>query len=219
MNNNLINILSSSFSAIVARLATHPLDSLKVRLQLERVNFIQDEESLSTFQKLKKIISEEGFLCLYEGLTVALIFSVPALTVYLFSYDFFKNYLIFQFDSNDGSCLIQLTSGALAECVSEILWCPMELIKTKLQSQKVLFRTDASIDPAEENVVVFEGNESRSLLQDGEIADYSTIANEDIINANSKDKDVHFYCNNLSTAEVIKLTYEEEGILGMKSIE
>ncbi|KAJ3092013.1 hypothetical protein HK102_011640 [Quaeritorhiza haematococci] len=199
-----VNISASAIAALVARILTHPLDTLKVRVQVpqsaspspdtrgashasneqpedeERRLFGENEMSDSSsrhryregeihqmhqqeeedigqiramWRMLWKVVDNEGWGALYKGLFIALIFSVPALTVYLTIYDFAKQMLstwsAFADAGATGSTggedqalsssswVVHLLSGAIAESVSNVLWCPMEVMKTRMQAFKL----------------------------------------------------------------------------------
>ncbi|ORY06486.1 mitochondrial carrier [Basidiobolus meristosporus CBS 931.73] len=121
------NLLVSSLAAVVARILTHPLDTLKTRSQISSNN-----ESL--LYTLQKILALESFWALYKGLGIALLFNVPALTVFLNTYDLAKYLISFHTGLSSKSFLNHMISGCLAEIVSGFLWTPMEVIKIKLQA-------------------------------------------------------------------------------------
>ncbi|KAJ3330574.1 hypothetical protein HDU76_005337 [Blyttiomyces sp. JEL0837] len=111
---------------IVTRCGTHPLDTLKTRIQFST-------KPLS----LVSALTSQPISTLYRGLGVSLVFSVPALSIYLSSYDACKSRLS-AWEKNgasggSGSVWVHATAGAAAECVSGLFWTPMEVIKSKLQ--------------------------------------------------------------------------------------
>lgn len=111
-------VVASSISGSLARTITFPLDTWRVRSQLDLNS---------------KLLSWKSF---FNGYGVALIGSLPASAVYLSSYDIFKRTLSNRIDTrenNSKQAFVILTSGLLAECVSGLFWCPMEVVKQTMQ--------------------------------------------------------------------------------------
>ncbi|ORX90404.1 mitochondrial carrier [Basidiobolus meristosporus CBS 931.73] len=120
------NLLVSSLAALLTRLITHPLDTLKTRLQVSGKN-------QGIFYTLRKILATESVWALYKGLGIALAFNAPALTMFLSVYDWTKHFLEIHFNLSSLSLFNHLISGCMAEIVSGMFWTPMEIIKSKLQ--------------------------------------------------------------------------------------
>lgn len=70
---------------------------------------------------------------LYRGLPVTLLFSVPALSVYLSCYESTKTFLAGHAVGR-GSILNHLVSGCVAEVAAGTLFTPMEVMKNRLQT-------------------------------------------------------------------------------------
>ncbi|KAJ3148338.1 hypothetical protein HK101_002153, partial [Irineochytrium annulatum] len=93
---------------------------------------------------------------LYRGVGVSLLFSVPALSVYLTSYDYFKHLLGTRSNSGEGSIAVHAASAGIAECLSGLFWTPMEVIKSRLQCEVAAARgsssssSSASVNPSRE---------------------------------------------------------------------
>ncbi|KAI9498343.1 mitochondrial carrier domain-containing protein [Zychaea mexicana] len=133
-------LFASSVAALTARVFTHPIDTIKTRLQVRSTTGHE-------YQQLKQVILpvEESnrnvfgtLRSLYRGLPVTLLFSVPALSVYLTCYETTKAHLAHRgglFD-RDG-ILNHLASGCLAEVAAGVLFTPMEVMKNQLQTQGV----------------------------------------------------------------------------------
>lgn len=80
-------------------------------------------------------------MSLYDGLTVTLWLCVPALSVYLSTYDSMKRLLSTEAGWALTSPWNHLVSGCTAEVFAGIFFTPMEVIKSKLQSQHQRHRT------------------------------------------------------------------------------
>ncbi|KAK9896895.1 mitochondrial carrier [Cystobasidium minutum MCA 4210] len=132
---DLTTILASSGSALVSRLTTHPLDTLRVRIQT------YEGKSMPPLRQL----IPKPWTGLYAGLPIALAFNVPGSCFYLTAYEACKSklakYLIPE--SSDGkppSLLAQapliVTAALGAEVASGAIWTPMDVLKQRLQTGK-----------------------------------------------------------------------------------
>ncbi|KAF9570430.1 hypothetical protein EC968_001829 [Mortierella alpina] len=121
----LANLIASSAAALCARLCTHPLDTLKTRIQVSNA----PQPLLATFLRLAR----DGGL--YRGLPIALTLSVPGLSVYLAVYDQAKAQIAHLCPTRLGTDTVpnHLASALLAEVSSGLFWTPMEILKSKQQ--------------------------------------------------------------------------------------
>ncbi|SCV70950.1 BQ2448_3712 [Microbotryum intermedium] len=123
-------LVASSCSAIAARLCTHPLDTLRIRIQTAPGWKVPP---------LKDLIPQPRVKAMYAGLPVAIAFSVPALSVYLMTYEASKRYLAEQLlaPGVKPTVLQQMPvfmlSGLAAEFASGAIWTPMDVMKARLQ--------------------------------------------------------------------------------------
>ncbi|KAI8643466.1 mitochondrial carrier domain-containing protein, partial [Parasitella parasitica] len=128
-------LAASSVAALVARFVTYPLDTIKTRIQTQSEERqctlpIDSDQQKPTVPWFKYIQS------LYKGICITLLFSVPALTVYLCCYELAKDFLA---TSSSVGCLQRnallnhAISGCFAEISAGIFFTPMEVIKSRLQ--------------------------------------------------------------------------------------
>lgn len=131
----LSNLLASSTAALSSRLCTHPLDTVKTRIQVSN----SPQGLIPTFVELVRARA------LYRGLPIALALSVPGLSVYLTTYDLAKDRLSRQFESF-GTDTVQnhMMSGMIAEVCSGLFWTPMEILKSKQQVENMFSGTYSS---------------------------------------------------------------------------
>jgi len=66
------NVLMSSAAAMAAEVGTIPLDTAKVRLQIQTVVAGQDPKYKGIFQTMGKVTAEEGPFALWSGLVPGL---------------------------------------------------------------------------------------------------------------------------------------------------
>ncbi|GAA5839394.1 hypothetical protein JCM3766R1_004822 [Sporobolomyces carnicolor] len=122
-------IAASSASAISARLCTHPLDTLRIRIQTAG----------AVIPPLKQLVPAPRLQNLYAGLPVAIGFSVPALSVYMLTYETTKRYIAENFISkHEKPTLLQqlpifVAAGTAAELASGAIWTPLDVLKSRLQ--------------------------------------------------------------------------------------
>ncbi|CAO3571825.1 unnamed protein product [Mortierella alpina] len=123
------NLMASSAAALCSRLCTHPLDTLKTRIQVSNV----PQPLLRTFLRLAR----DGGL--YRGLPIALTLSAPGLSVYLTAYDLSKDRIARLFPSYLGTDTVanHLASALIAEVSSGLFWTPMEILKSKQQVETI----------------------------------------------------------------------------------
>jgi len=83
-----------------------------------------------------KIIRTNSIASLYRGLPVALVFSVPALSIYLSCYDLSSIYLDRNTAISRDYSLNYLLSGFVAEVFAGLAFTPMEVMKNQLQTAR-----------------------------------------------------------------------------------
>ncbi|EOA21496.1 hypothetical protein CARUB_v10001892mg [Capsella rubella] len=120
---------TSGVSVALATGVTHPLDVLKVRLQMQHVG--QRGPLIGMTETFLQLIKNEGPRSLYLGLTPALTRSVLYGGLRLGLYEPTK----FSFDWAFGSTnvLVKIASGAFAGAFSTALTNPVEVVKVRLQ--------------------------------------------------------------------------------------
>lgn len=94
------------------------------------LTYIIHQGSGSQSQPLWKHVPRQ----LYSGLSVTLLFSVPALSVYLSTYESTKRYLDHHDLAGHDKLVNHMLSGATAEIFAGTLFTPMEVLKNQLQT-------------------------------------------------------------------------------------
>ncbi|KAI8641869.1 mitochondrial carrier domain-containing protein [Parasitella parasitica] len=115
-------LFASSTAGLVARCITHPMDTIKTRLQASTAG------SRYVWRNIK-------LSSLYRGLPVTLVFSIPALSVYLSCYEASKQVLDSKYRIQRHSVWSHLVSGCAAEVAAGLLFTPMEVMKNRMQTQ------------------------------------------------------------------------------------
>ncbi len=135
-----VNYISGALTGSVVRTLLHPLDTVKTKMQVFKVQVSVDGSpnrsgSLSTV--ILDTLKKEGVRGFYRGLGVNLLGGAPAAGVYYYSYERFKEALLKLFDVEE-SLAVGLVSGVCAEVVSCVLWVPIEVVKERLQVMSTL---------------------------------------------------------------------------------
>ncbi|XP_012175154.1 probable mitochondrial glutathione transporter SLC25A40 [Bombus terrestris] len=116
-----------------------------------------------TVDALMKISKNEGILSLWSGLSPTLVLAVPATIVYFVSYEQLRLYLKDKYNNNyrkvNGVTMeqpfwIPMLAGATARIWAATLVSPLELIRTKMQSQRLSY---AEILQALKTVIKYNG--------------------------------------------------------------
>ena len=153
-------MLSSCSGAVLTSLLTTPFDVVKVRLQAQQQaslakpcyllecrcldgvsmcvvtpegNHIHFPRFRSTFDAFLKIAQLEGVRSWWKGLSPTLAMAVPATVIYYTSYDQLK--VAFGFQPRKKNIMAPMLAGAISRTVAVAAICPMELVRTKMQSR------------------------------------------------------------------------------------
>jgi len=121
--------IAASLAGFTGRIILHPIDTIKARLQVQTVSgsqIMQQQTHLysNSLDAMRKIYASEGIRGFYRGLGVSLLFTAPAQTVYLTSYDAAKKYFVKATNTGEDNFLIHFASGFAAEAVSCLFWVP-----------------------------------------------------------------------------------------------
>lgn len=159
-------MVASCSGAILTSIFVTPLDVVKIRLQAQSnpfpkgkcfvyCNGLMDHICVcengnsrawykasshfnGTVDAFIKIIRQEGIKSLWSGLPPTLVMAVPATVIYFTSYDQLCTAL--KARMTDHAQEAPLLAGAIARVGSATVISPVELIRTKLQSQKQSYR-------------------------------------------------------------------------------
>ncbi len=151
-------ILSSCSGALLTSLLTTPFDVVRVRLQAQqqvRSCYLMECRCLDgvalchitpegkhmhsprftgTVDAFFKIARLEGVRSWWKGLSPTLIMAVPATVIYYTSYDQLK--VKFGFKPEQMNLLAPLFAGSIGRTMAVTVICPVELLRTKLQSSQ-----------------------------------------------------------------------------------
>lgn len=87
------NLIAGGGAGMMEALVCHPLDTIKVRMQLSRRGRTPGTKSRGFYQTGKDIVKRETFLGLYKGLGAVLSGIVPKMAIRFTSYEWYKQAL------------------------------------------------------------------------------------------------------------------------------
>lgn len=128
-----ISTISGILSGSIAKLFTHPLDTIKSKSQI-----YQTKEHMTIRQVVKITLEQEGISGFFKGLPITLIGSIPASGLYFGSYEFAKKNLLSSGTFKDHDFISHFAGGMFAETISCILWVPIDIIRERRQVQSNL---------------------------------------------------------------------------------
>ena len=149
-NNARVVLLSGAASGLLARFFTHPLDTVKARLQVQSaMNGGPSRPRAAprplpytgTADAFSKLARAEGVAGFYRGFS-AVAAAVPlASAVYFGGYELTKSMLL---ASESAAALppsaVYVASGVVAQACAGVVYTPMDVVKERMQVQQMLLR-------------------------------------------------------------------------------
>ncbi|GMM37740.1 Sfc1 protein [Saccharomycopsis crataegensis] len=132
--NPVIHFVSGGVAGLSEALCCHPLDTIKVRMQLYRRAAGSGVKPPGFITTGAGIFRNEGFIALYKGLGAVCIGIVPKMAIRFSSFEYYKTF----FTKSDGSISTAATFvSGLAAGVTEAVAVvnPMEVVKIRMQAQ------------------------------------------------------------------------------------
>ncbi|CAJ2509742.1 Uu.00g056420.m01.CDS01 [Anthostomella pinea] len=129
------NLIAGGGAGMMEALACHPLDTIKVRMQLSRRARQPGAPKRGFLRTGSEIVKRETPLGLYKGLGAVLTGIVPKMAIRFTSFEFYKQSLASKSTgkiSGSGTFVAGLAAG-VTEAVAVVT--PMEVIKIRLQAQ------------------------------------------------------------------------------------
>ncbi|RAL59540.1 hypothetical protein DID88_006534 [Monilinia fructigena] len=129
------NLLAGGAAGMMEALVCHPLDTIKVRMQLSRRARIPGAPKRGFITTGAEIIKRESLLGLYKGLGAVITGIVPKMAIRFTSFEAYKKWMADKetgIVSGSSTFLAGLAAG-VTEAVAVVT--PMEVIKIRLQAQ------------------------------------------------------------------------------------
>lgn len=121
-------MLGSALSGTLARIPTHPIDTIKARLQARTA-----EAKMGAVRLFRHVLATEGLAGLYRGVGVTMMIGPFASMLYFGGYQVSKDTLAGLSGTNTATT--HLGAGMLAEAFSCVLFVPVDVIKERMQVQ------------------------------------------------------------------------------------
>ncbi|GME93375.1 hypothetical protein B5S28_g4855 [[Candida] boidinii] len=133
--NAAVDLLAGGTAGLFEALCCHPLDTIKVRMQLYRRTTGVGSKPPGFIATGSSIIQKESFLALYKGLGAVVIGIVPKMAIRFSSYEFYKASLTDKETGkiSTGNTFIAGVGAGVTEAV--LVVNPMEVVKIRLQAQ------------------------------------------------------------------------------------
>ncbi|KAF9162804.1 hypothetical protein DFQ27_001802 [Actinomortierella ambigua] len=129
----LTNLIAGGSAGFMEALICHPLDTIKVRMQLAKS---RSGAAAPSFVSVGlKIVQKESPLALYKGLGAVTAGIVPKMAIRFTTFQFYKDWMV----DKDGKAwkLNNLWAGLLAGVTEAVLVVtPMDVVKIRLQAQR-----------------------------------------------------------------------------------
>jgi solute carrier family 25 iron transporter 28/37 len=128
-----LHLVGGALAGVISDGIVHPIDTIRARLQTQKV-----EAYKSATDALFKITRNEGPFALYRGFAAVAVGTIPGHALYFAAYEWSKNTLNRLTDNlDDKSTSVHLAAGLFADAAGACTWTPMDVVKQKLQVQKL----------------------------------------------------------------------------------
>ncbi|KAF8466615.1 mitochondrial carrier domain-containing protein [Kalaharituber pfeilii] len=131
-----VHLIAGGGAGLCEALACHPLDTIKVRMQLSRRSRAPGVKPKGFFTVGKEIVQKETPLGLYKGLGAVVTGIVPKMAIRFSSFEFYKSLAPIDQVTGKISSKAVFFSGLLAGATEAVaVVTPMEVVKIRLQAQ------------------------------------------------------------------------------------
>ncbi|CAM9317919.1 unnamed protein product [Ectocarpus sp. 12 AP-2014] len=127
--NPLMHLVAGGLAGVVESSCCHPLDTVKTRMQLR----IKGGSTKGPLRTASSIITKEGFLALYKGLSAVMMGIVPKMAVRFTSFETYKEWLGASPTGNKGLVFLAGLGSGVTEAV--VVVTPAEVCKIRMQAQ------------------------------------------------------------------------------------
>lgn len=126
-----VDLVAGGTAGLFEALCCHPLDTVKVRMQLYRKSGQKPPGFIRTGIN---IVQKETFLSLYKGLGAVVIGIVPKMALRFSSYEFYRS-LLYKPDGSISTSSVFLAGVGAGITEAVLVVNPMEVVKIRLQAQ------------------------------------------------------------------------------------
>ncbi|RCI10359.1 hypothetical protein L249_4371 [Ophiocordyceps polyrhachis-furcata BCC 54312] len=139
MQHHLAYLSAGLVGDMAASIVYVPSEVLKTRLQLQgRYNnpfFHSGYNYRGTFDAARTIVRTEGAAALFYGYKATLYRDLPFSALQLMFWEQFHHWARRYKQSRDVGIPLELLTGAAAGCLAGVITCPLDVVKTRLQTQ------------------------------------------------------------------------------------
>jgi solute carrier family 25 citrate transporter 1 len=128
------NLIAGGGAGMMEALVCHPLDTIKVRMQLSRRGRTPGTKKRGFVMTGRDIVKRETVFGLYKGLGAVLTGIVPKMAIRFTSYEWYKQFLADK-DGNVSSRATFLAGLAAGVTEAVAVVTPMEVVKIRMQAQ------------------------------------------------------------------------------------
>ncbi|GAA5878892.1 hypothetical protein JCM5296_006106 [Sporobolomyces johnsonii] len=130
-----VHLLAGGGAGLAEALCCHPLDTIKVRMQLSRSGKKAGTKARGFIATGAHIIKQETPLGLYKGLGAVVTGIVPKMAIRFASFEQYKMFLANKETGKTSSSMIFLAGLGAGVTEAVMVVCPMEVVKIRLQAQ------------------------------------------------------------------------------------
>ncbi|GAA5960280.1 hypothetical protein JCM8115_002569 [Rhodotorula mucilaginosa] len=130
-----VHLLAGGGAGLAEALVCHPLDTIKVRMQLSRSGKRGGTKARGFIATGAHIVSKESPLGLYKGLGAVVTGIVPKMAIRFASFEQYKGLLASKETGKTTSSGIFLAGLGAGVTEAVLVVCPMEVVKIRLQAQ------------------------------------------------------------------------------------
>ncbi|KAH8603362.1 putative Mitochondrial carrier protein [Trypanosoma vivax] len=163
--------VSTQLAGAVSTLAFYPFDTLRVRF-MSQDGTAQRQHNGQTYRSVGRALAlvyrEEGLSVLFRGCHVAVLGSVTAWGVYMFTYRSLCD--IYNLNNERGGTndfFVRTALSSAASCVTAVTCNPVFLLKTRMQIEDASCRRSVSSASSGGNYVSFFGGARHAVRSDG----------------------------------------------------
>eukprot|EP00761_Pharyngomonas_kirbyi_P006530 gb/GECH01006537.1/.p1 GENE.gb/GECH01006537.1/~~gb/GECH01006537.1/.p1 ORF type:complete len:318 (+),score=46.30 gb/GECH01006537.1/:1-954(+) len=127
-----VTVMAGAGARVLGTACRTPFDMLKQHLQVQGIS---DQSTRGTMHILKTIFRSEGLRGLFIGYKVTLLRDAPFAAIYFTTYEMFKVAQQRVFGISESSMPNHLAAGASAGFISTCCTIPVDVVKTRLQTQ------------------------------------------------------------------------------------
>ncbi|KAK4705513.1 hypothetical protein P7C70_g686, partial [Phenoliferia sp. Uapishka_3] len=130
-----VHLLAGGTAGMAEALVCHPLDTIKVRMQLSRGSRVKGVKPRGFIATGASIVKKESPLGLYKGLGAVVSGIVPKMAIRFASFEQYKGMMANKETGLTGSGGIFFAGLGAGVTEAVLVVCPMEVVKIRLQAQ------------------------------------------------------------------------------------